>query len=129
MLPVTRYFLNSESWLTVEHLNASDVIPVQPEVDAVAGVERSHQGAAVLRVTQAKGVANLMGSHDPQISAIVGTFGPDLILVEVDDARIWWFSVSKDVTCGRNMQLLLLDNQLELAEDNTLLSIFVLASS
>lgn len=86
------------SQLTVQRLNASDIVPVQSEVDAVAGVDWSHQGTAVLRVAQAEGVANLMGSHNPQVGAIVGAFGPELILVEVDDARIWWLSMSKNVT-------------------------------
>lgn len=90
--------------LTVQRLNASDVVPVQPEVDAVAAVDWSHQGAAVLRVAQAEGVADLMGSHDPQVGAIIGALGPELILVEMDEARIWRLGMSKDVTCRRNIQ-------------------------
>lgn len=90
------------SGLTVQRLNASDVVPVQPEVDLVAGEEWSHHGTAELGVAQAEGVANLMGSHKPQVGAVVGAFGPELILVEVDHARIWCFSMSEDVTCGRD---------------------------
>lgn len=57
--------------LTIQSLNASDVVPVQLEVDLVTGVDGGHQGAPELRVTQAESVADFMGGHNTQIGAIM----------------------------------------------------------
>lgn len=57
--------------LTVQSLNASDVVPVQLEVATETGVDRGHQGASELGVTQAQSVADFVGGHDTQIGAII----------------------------------------------------------
>lgn len=57
--------------LTIYRLDASDIIRMQHKVDTVTSVDRSHQSASELRVTQAQGVANFMGSYNTQISTII----------------------------------------------------------
>lgn len=73
---------------------------MQLEVGLVAGVERGHQGAPELGVAQAQSVADLMGGHDPQIRAAIGAFGPELIVVKVDNPGFGCLGVGQYVTCG-----------------------------
>lgn len=49
--------------LTIERLDASDVISVQAEAGPVAGVDRGHEGTRVAGMTQAQCMAYLMGGH------------------------------------------------------------------
>lgn len=62
---------------------------MQPEVGTVTSVDRSHQSTSELRVTQAEGVANLMGSYDSQIGTIIGLLCPELVLIKMNDTRLW----------------------------------------
>lgn len=62
---------------------------MQPEVDAVTRVDRCHQSASELGVTQTEGMADLMGSYNTQISAIISSLRPELILIKMDNTRFW----------------------------------------
>lgn len=72
---------------------------MQPEVGTVTSVNRRHQSTLELGVTQAERVADLMGRYNTQISPVVRSFSPELVLVKMDHTRIWWFSVSQNLTC------------------------------
>lgn len=72
---------------------------MQPEVGTVTSVDRSHQSASELRVAQAEGVADFMGSHNTQISAIICSLGPELILIKMDNTRFWCLSMGEYMTC------------------------------
>lgn len=85
--------------LTIQRLNACDVIPVQLEVAVVTGVDGGHQGAPELGVTQAQSVADFVGGHDAQIGADIRAFGPELVIVEMDDPGFRWLGVGQNVTC------------------------------
>lgn len=61
---------------------------MQLEVRAVSVVHGPHDRAVALRVAQAEGVADLMGGDDPQVEAGALPFGPQLVAVKVDDARL-----------------------------------------
>ncbi len=62
---------------------------MKPEVGTVTRVNRSHQSASELRVTQAKGVADFMGSYNTQISTIICSLSPELVLIKMDNTRFW----------------------------------------
>lgn len=62
---------------------------MQPEVDTVARVDGRHQSASELGVTQAEGVADFVGSYNTQISTVISSLGPELILIKVDNTRFW----------------------------------------
>lgn len=71
---------------------------MQLEVDAVAGVDRPHQGAPVLGVAQSESVADLMRGHNPQVGAVKRAFGPELVVVKMDNPGFWKLGVGQDAT-------------------------------
>lgn len=60
---------------------------MQPEIGSVTGVDWSHQSTSELRVAQAEGVADFMCSHNAQISTVVCSLSPELILIKMDYTR------------------------------------------
>lgn len=94
-----RGFRSPLSSLTIQSLDAFHVICMQPEVGTVTSVNRRHQSTLELGVTQAQSVAYFMGRYNTQICPVVRSFCPELVLVKMDDTRIWWFSVSQNLTC------------------------------
>lgn len=81
---------------TIQSLDALDVVGVQLDFAAVTAVHRPHQGAVVLRVSQAQSVADLMGCDDPQVGARSGPLRPRFVLVKVHDAGLWGVSVGQN---------------------------------
>lgn len=74
--------------LTVERLDAVDVVAVQRESRLVAAVEGSHEGASNVGVGQAERVAELVGRHLEQVHACAARVGTERLGFHITRPRL-----------------------------------------